>query len=171
MLDVLVVQDRLDCLLHFGGGDAFVVLGRALRHVQIELQDVVELVARVEITESLRDSRVLTRWSLHAHSGLRTLRARLDILEVRGVLDGPIAHVLVPLRDLLILAELLRRDQILNDHVLELELVGQLVDSVVHIVPLAIKILIDPLELAVGTLKRLPKLVQLVGLEVKFLLE
>ena len=171
LLDVLVVQDRLNGLLDLGRGDTLVVFCRALGHVQIQLQDVVELVARVQVAQTLGDSRVLRRGSLHAYGRLGTLGARLDVLEVGGVLDCPIAQIFVPLGNFFVLAELLGRDQILDDHVLQFELVSELVDGVVHIVPLAIKVLIDTLKFAISTLKLLPELVQLVRLEVELFLE
>ena len=123
MLDVLVIQNGLNGLLNFGGRNTLVVLCCALWHVQVQLQDVVKLVARVQITQALSDTRVLGRWSLHTHGGLGTLGTRLDVLEVRGVLDRPIAQVFIPFGDFLVLAELLGRDQILNDHVLKFKLI------------------------------------------------
>ena len=56
LLDVLVIQDRLDGLLDFGRGDAFIILSCAFWHIKIELQDIVELVARVQIAKALSDT-------------------------------------------------------------------------------------------------------------------
>ena len=59
LLDIIVIQDGLDGLLDLGRRDALVILGRALWHIKIKLQDVVKLVARVQVTETLGDTRVL----------------------------------------------------------------------------------------------------------------
>ena len=126
------------------------------------MKDVVKLVTRVQVSETFSDTRIFRSWSLHSHSGLGSLGASLDILVVGWVSDGPVTDVLIPLGNLFILAELLRWNHVVNDHVLELELVGKFVNGIVHVVSLAIKVFIDSSKLTVCPLELLPKLVQLV---------
>ena len=52
----LVLQDGLDGLLHLDGRHALVIFGSSLRHVQVQLEDVVELVSWVQISQTLGDS-------------------------------------------------------------------------------------------------------------------
>ena len=171
LFDILVIQDSLNSLLDLCWRNTLVVFCRSFRHVKIQLQDVVKLVTRVQVSETFSDTRIFRSWSLHSHSGLGSLGASLDILVVGWVSDGPVTDVLIPLGNLFILAELLRWNHVVNDHVLELELVGKFVNGIVHVVSLAIKVFIDSSKLTVCPLELLPKLVQLVWLEVKLFLK
>lgn len=74
------------------------------------------------------------------------LAARSDIFVLRWIRDHPIVDVFAPLGNLLVFAVLLGRDHVLNDHVLQLQLVGQLVDRVVHVVSLTVKVVFNVLE-------------------------
>ena len=56
MLGIVIIQDSLDGLLDLSRRHAFVVLSSPLRHVEIELQDIVELVPGVHVSQSLSDS-------------------------------------------------------------------------------------------------------------------
>jgi len=142
VLDVLVVQDCLDCLLNFHGWETLVVFCRTFRHVEVQLEDVVKLVARVKISETLCDAGVLRGRSLHAHCTLRPLRASLNVAEGVRVTNSPVIHFLVPLSNLLVLLVLFWWNEVLDDHVFELELIRELVNGVVHIVSLTVKVLV-----------------------------
>jgi len=53
LLNVVVVQDRLNRLLDFRRWETFVIFSGALGHIEVELEDVVKLVARVQVTKTL----------------------------------------------------------------------------------------------------------------------
>jgi len=142
-----------------------IILSGALGHIKIQLEDVLELITRVQVAETFCDTGVLRGWSFHTHSRLGSLGASLDILILAGVIDDPVVDLFRPLRNFLVLTELLRRDHILNDHVLQLELVRQLINRIVHIVAFSIKVILNILQHACGFLVLLHELGELVVLE------
>lgn len=158
-------------MLHFCRGLAFVVFRRPLWHIQVELQNVVELVARVQVAEPLCNARVLTRRALEADSRLGSLAASLDLFEVGGVADRPVVLFVVPLSDFLVLLELERRNHVVNDEILELELVREFVNGVEHVVAFTVKVLRYSLQLFLGMLELRVQLLQLFRLEVEFFLQ
>lgn len=95
-----------------------------------------------------------------------TLAARFQVFVLTGIIDNPVVVLLAPLGNLLVLAVLLRGNHILDNHVFQLELVRQLVDRIVHIVPLAIEVIPDLLQLARRLLILGIQLVQFVGFKV-----
>ena len=131
------------------------------------MQNVVELVTRVQIAKTLRNARVLGGGTFHADGGLGPLAASFKILVLGGVADLPIVHFLVPLCNLLILAVLLWGHHVLDDHILQLKLVSQLVNGVVHVIALAVEIITDSIQLLSGVLVLLPEFLKLLVFEIK----
>ena len=166
MLDVIIVEDGLDCLLDLGRRHTLVVFSCALRHVQVELKDIIKLVARVEVAESLCDSGVLGSRPLESNSRLRSRFARAYVLEGGRVANHPIIVLFIPLCNLLVLAVVFRRDHVLDDKVLQFELVCQFIDSIVHVISLAIEVVVDLLQFSSARLILVAELLKFRMLEV-----
>lgn len=122
------------------------------------MKNVVKLVPWVKVTKSFGDAGILRSRALHTNCRLGPLRACLDVSEVSGVADGPVVDLFVPLCNFLVLLELLKGDEVVDDHVLKLELIGQLVNRIVHVVAFPIKIFIDLSKLSISLLEPFPNL-------------
>ena len=110
-------EDSLNGLLHLHAGNAFVVFGGSLGHVKLQLDDVVELVSRIQVSKAFGDSGVLASGSLEANGRLRSfVLLRLVVLRDLGrVVDDPVVFILVPDGELLLLLVLLCRNEVVDD--------------------------------------------------------
>ena len=68
----LILKNSLDGLLHLSRRLALVVLRRSFRHIQVQLDDVVELVSWVQVAQALRNPGVLRGRSLESDCRLRS---------------------------------------------------------------------------------------------------
>jgi len=96
---------------------------------------------------------------------LRTFASCLEILELSRIVDYPVIRFLVPIGYLLVFSIVFRRNHILDNHVLKLELVGQFEDGVVHVVSLSVEVVPNTLQLFAGLLVLAPQFLQLVRLK------
>ena len=166
-----VLEDCLDCLLDLHGGDTFVIFGGSLRHVEIELENVVELVPWVQISETFGNSRIFRSRPLESNSGLWPLGLLLRISILGRMVDDPVVLLFIPDRLLLVLLEVLWGNEVLNNHVLELKLIGQLVDGIKHVVPLPVKVFLARVQGLAGLVIHLHQVVQLLRLKLKLFLD
>ena len=169
VVDVIVVENRRNCLLDLHRRKTFVVFSGPFGHVQVQLQNVVELVSRVQVSKTLGNSRVLGSRALHPDGRLRSLTSGLDVPVVARVADGPVVDLFVPLSNLLVLFVLLGWNEVVDDQILQLQLVRQLVDRVVHIISLSVEVFVDLSQLSVGLLEPLPNLLKFVFFEIELL--
>lgn len=116
----IILENGLDGLLDLCRWHSLVIFSGSLWHVKIELEDVIKLVSRIEVTKSLGDSRIFRRWSLESNCRLWTLIVLFLGVDLSWMVDNPVVILLVPCCDLLILSELFGRDEVIDDHILQL---------------------------------------------------
>lgn len=87
------------------------------------------------------------------------------------MLDDPVLGLLAPLSDFLDLLEFIHWYEVFNYHSLQLQLVCELVDGIIHVIPLPIEVVLGSLKQTMGFVVLIHELFKLSWFELKLFLD
>jgi len=66
------------------------------------------------------------------------------------MVNDPVIHFFIPLSHFLILLVLFWRNEIVDNHVFELELISEFIDGIEHVISLPVEVFLSSVELCLG---------------------